>query len=81
MLCKNFLVFAPGTGGGEQEVKGLSKNEKGLMDMDNSVAMSEGRRYKGIKWQWEKYNRNHYKNKTKKNMFYSLFLGYLWFYI
>ena len=32
-------------------VEGLNKKEKGLMDMDNSVVISGGRReYKGTKW-------------------------------
>ena len=35
-------------------MEGLSKKEKGLMDMDNSVVMAGGRGHKGIKWQWEK---------------------------
>ena len=36
-------------GGGEQ-VEGLSKKEKGLMDMDNSVVIAEGGVHKGTKW-------------------------------
>ena len=32
------------------EVGGLSKKEKGLMDMDNSVMTAGGGRYKGTKW-------------------------------
>ena len=35
-------------------VEGLGKTEKGLMDMDNSVVIARGRRYKGIKWKQEK---------------------------
>ena len=31
-------------------VEGLSKKEKGLMDMDNSVVIAGGRGYKGTKW-------------------------------
>ena len=34
-------------GGGGKEVEGLSENEKGLMDMDNSVVMVVGRWVKG----------------------------------
>ena len=36
--------------GGGEGVEGLSKKEKGLMDMDNSVVIAGGRAYKGIKW-------------------------------
>ena len=38
------------TGKGGYRVEGLSKKEKGLMDMDNSVVIVEGREYKGDKW-------------------------------
>ena len=31
-------------------VEGLSKKEKGLMDMDNSVVIAGGKWYKGTKW-------------------------------
>ena len=41
-------------GWGGVGVKGLSKKEKGLMDMDNSVVIAGGRGYKGTKWQWKK---------------------------
>ena len=34
---------------GGEEVEGLSKQEKGLMDMDNSVVIAEGW-YKETKW-------------------------------
>ena len=37
---------------------GLSKKEKGLMDMDNSVMFAGGVGNKGTKWQWEKYNKD-----------------------
>ena len=30
--------------------EGSSKNEKGLMVMDNSEVIAAGRRYKGTKW-------------------------------
>ena len=30
--------------------KGLSKKEKGLMDMDDSVVIPEGRGYEETKW-------------------------------
>ena len=36
--------------GGGCGVEGLSKKEKGLMDMDNSVVIAGGGRYKGTKW-------------------------------
>ena len=36
--------------GGGEGVEGLSKKEKGLMDMDNSVVIAGGRGYKGTKW-------------------------------
>ena len=36
-------------GGGRWGVEELSKKEKGLMDMDNSVMISRGN-YKGTKW-------------------------------
>ena len=39
-------------------MEGLSKNEKELMDMDNSVVIAEGRGFKGIKWKWKKYNKD-----------------------
>ena len=32
------------------EMEGSSKKEKGLMDMDNSVVIAGGRRYKGTLW-------------------------------
>ena len=35
-------------GGGGEKVKGQSKKEKGLMDMDNRVGIAGG--YKGTKW-------------------------------
>ena len=35
--------------GGEGE-EGLSKKEKGLMDMDNSVVITEGKESKGDNW-------------------------------
>ena len=38
--------------------------EKGLMDMDNTVVIAGGRGCKGIKWQWKKYNKD--KNKINK---------------
>ena len=31
-------------------MEGLSKKEKGFMDMDNSVVTAGGREYKGDKW-------------------------------
>ena len=39
----------------------LSKKEKGLMDMDNSVVIEGG--YKWDKWQWEKYKTKFFKKK------------------
>ena len=42
------------SGGGFYGVEGLSKKEKGFMDMDNRVVISEGREYKGTKWSWKK---------------------------
>ena len=39
-----------GWGGGVEEVEGLIKKEKGLLDMDNSVVISEWGGYKGTKW-------------------------------
>ena len=38
-----------GVEGGE-EVYGLSKKEKGLMDMGNSVVIAGKKGYKGTKW-------------------------------
>ena len=36
---------------GGEGVEGMSKKEKGLMDMDNSVVIAGGRRgYKGTTW-------------------------------
>ena len=35
---------------GEVGVEGLSKKEKGLIGMDNSVVIAGGRGYKGTKW-------------------------------
>ena len=35
------------------KVEGLSKKEKGLMGMDNSVVMGM-KEYKGAKWEWKK---------------------------
>ena len=40
-------MTASGVGGSGVEV--LSKREKGLMDMDSSVGIAEGRGYKGTK--------------------------------
>ena len=40
---------------GRLEGEGLSKKEKGLMNVDNSVVISEGWGYKETKWQWKKY--------------------------
>ena len=37
-------------------VEGLSKNEKGLMDMDNSVVTAVGRGVKGLNGNRKKYN-------------------------
>ena len=34
-------------------MEGLSKKEKCLMDMDNSVVIVGGREYKGVKWYWK----------------------------
>ena len=31
-------------------VEGLGKKEKGVMGMDSSVVIAEGRGYKGTKW-------------------------------
>ena len=36
-------------------MEGLSKKEKGLMGMDNSVVMGR-KEYKGAKWEWKKCN-------------------------
>ena len=44
------------TGKGGYGVEGLSKKEKGLMDMDNSVVIIGGGECKGAKWSWKKYN-------------------------
>ena len=38
-------------------MEGLSKKEKGLMDMDNRVVTAAGRGHKGTKWKWKKYNK------------------------
>ena len=35
---------------GRERMEGLSKKEKGLMDMDNSVVTAGGEGYKGTKW-------------------------------
>ena len=37
-------------GWGGEGMEGLSKKEKGLMDMDNSVVIAGGGVYKGTKW-------------------------------
>ena len=37
-------------GGRRVGVQKLSKKEEGLMDMDNSVMISGGGGYKGVKW-------------------------------
>ena len=34
-------------------MEGLSKKERGLTDMDNSVAIAGGGRCKGTKWSWK----------------------------
>ena len=31
-------------------MEGLSKKDKGLMDMDNDVVIARGKGYKGITW-------------------------------
>ena len=36
----------------------LSKKEKGLMDMDNSVVIAVGRGYRGLKGNVKKYNKD-----------------------
>ena len=36
--------------GGGWGVEGLSKKEKGLIDIDSSVVITGGRGYKGTKW-------------------------------
>ena len=41
------------TGKGGYGVEGLSKKEKGLMDMDNSVVIIGGGDCKGAKWSWK----------------------------
>ena len=38
------------SGSGGLGVEGLSKKEKGLMDVDNSVVIAGGGGYKGTKW-------------------------------
>ena len=39
-------------------VEGLSKKEKGLMDMDNSVVITAGRRKKGLNGNGKQYNKD-----------------------
>ena len=38
------------SGRGRLGVEGLSKKEKGLIDMDNHMGIAKGRGYKGIQW-------------------------------
>ena len=44
------MSFKIADGGVGYKEEGLSKKEKGLMDMDNSVVIAEGRGDKGSKW-------------------------------
>ena len=44
--------------GGGDWVGDLSKKEKGLMDMDNSVGISGKRWYKGLNGNGKKYNKD-----------------------
>ena len=43
---------------GGEGMRGLSSKKKGLMDMDNSVAIAGGKGYEGTKWSWKKYNKD-----------------------
>ena len=43
---------------GGLRVEGLSKKNKNLMDMDNSVVIAGGRGPKGTKWNGKKYDKD-----------------------
>ena len=51
-LIKIWLYYKTAGEGGGLGVEGLSKKEKGLMDMDNSVVIAGGRGYKGNTGKW-----------------------------